>query len=175
MELSECGDIPCPVDCEWEEWSQWTQCDATCDGGLQMRFRNKTKALHNGRECIGSTSETRSCNTQECPNPCKPNPCYQKAKCTALSETEYTCPPCPRGMEGDGTKCTAVNECKHPTVTPCSISPPTHCIDLATGYFCFPCPLGYSGGGKRGFDLVDAASQQVCPPLSLYGMSTCHC
>lgn len=87
MEMHECGDTPCPgtvlgtrtlfilkfitVDCEWNDWSNWTQCTVTCDGGVQVRTRTKkTEALHNGQECTGANNETRSCNTEECPSKC---------------------------------------------------------------------------------------------------------
>ena len=126
------------VDCEWDQWSSWTECDVTCDGGIQMRNRTKSVlALHNGKECVGSNRETRSCNTQECPSkhllnttinynacthceclsfscefsdPCKPNPCFWNRHCTPLSETEFKCADCPSGYEGNGIKCSPMNE-----------------------------------------------------------------
>ena len=61
------------VDCKWDEWSEWSVCTVTCDGGLQFRSRNKTEAMHNGEECVGSANETKSCNTQECPSKLRQN------------------------------------------------------------------------------------------------------
>lgn len=61
------------VDCKWAEWSDWSVCTVTCDGGLQFRSRNKTEAMHNGEECVGSANETKSCNTQECPSKLRQN------------------------------------------------------------------------------------------------------
>ncbi|XP_019856518.1 PREDICTED: cartilage oligomeric matrix protein-like isoform X2 [Amphimedon queenslandica] len=174
LELKECGDIPCPVDCEWEEWSDWTECTVSCDGGMQYRSRNKTEAMHNGEECVGSSNETKSCNTQECPNPCKPNPCFRGSHCTILSDTEFQCAACPIGYSGDGVTCTQVNECQ--VASPCSSDPEVFCFDLDPGYYCFNCPSGYVGTGKFGWSLADAANKQVCEDANecTNGQSKCH-
>ncbi len=57
--------------------------------------------------------EVRECNTQPCPDPCKDHghPCYSTAvSCTKITDTVFRCGECPRGMSGDGIRCTAVNE-----------------------------------------------------------------
>lgn len=39
------------------------------------------------------------------------HPCYNDdVECTKLSDTEFSCGDCPRGMEGDGINCTGINE-----------------------------------------------------------------
>ena len=43
-------------------------------------------------------------------DPCDPNPCFQGRKCTAKSETEFECEPCPDGYVGDGQECEPDNE-----------------------------------------------------------------
>lgn len=42
-------------------------------------------------------------------SPCEPNPCHPGVKCTESLEGTQ-CGPCPDGMEGDGTRCTDVDE-----------------------------------------------------------------
>jgi len=57
-----CNDIPCPVDCEWKDWTPWTECVQPCGGeGTRQRSRNSTEALHGGEECIGDSTEISHC------------------------------------------------------------------------------------------------------------------
>jgi hypothetical protein len=114
-ETRSCLDLPpCPVDCKWNEWSNWTECSLSCDNGTQIRSRTFEPALHGGNECEGPEVESELCNTQACPDPCVDSgrhPCYSEAVvCTKISDTEFSCGDCPRGMEGDGINCTAVDE-----------------------------------------------------------------
>ena len=39
------------------------------------------------------------------------HPCFSEAvECAKVTDTEFSCGPCPRGMAGDGVVCVAVNE-----------------------------------------------------------------
>jgi len=63
-----CNEVPCPVDCELFEWSDWDDCDATCDGGHSRRFRTiMTNTAHGGLACNSTLLEEKECNPQECP------------------------------------------------------------------------------------------------------------
>eukprot|EP00747_Dinoflagellata_sp_TGD_P194570 gnl/TRDRNA2_/TRDRNA2_62128_c0_seq1.p1 gnl/TRDRNA2_/TRDRNA2_62128_c0~~gnl/TRDRNA2_/TRDRNA2_62128_c0_seq1.p1 ORF type:complete len:427 (+),score=58.70 gnl/TRDRNA2_/TRDRNA2_62128_c0_seq1:65-1345(+) len=67
-----CGEGCCPVNCVWNDWSEFGKCSKECGTGSQQRTRAiKTKASCNGDECKGDTSETRACNTNPCPVDCK--------------------------------------------------------------------------------------------------------
>ena len=67
-ETRSCLDLPpCPVDCKWNEWSNWTECSLSCDNGTQIRSRTFEPALHGGNECEGPEVESELCNTQACP------------------------------------------------------------------------------------------------------------
>lgn len=58
---------PQPVDCKVSEWSEFSECDKQCGGGLQTRNRNiEVEAAHGGAACP-ITIESRNCNTQGCP------------------------------------------------------------------------------------------------------------
>ncbi|KPP59981.1 hypothetical protein Z043_122053, partial [Scleropages formosus] len=58
----------CRVDGQWSEWTEWSQCDAPCDGGVRMRNRtcSNPPPKNGGRDCEGMTLQTHSCNVQPC-------------------------------------------------------------------------------------------------------------
>ena len=62
------------VDGKYTEWSQWTECTATCGGGTQSRSRSCTNpaAQNGGKSCLdqglGPELETQMCNVEPCPS-----------------------------------------------------------------------------------------------------------
>ena len=54
------------VNCTWQEWNAWSVCSASCEGGIQQRFRNKNHELYGGHPCNGSLTESRVCNNDTC-------------------------------------------------------------------------------------------------------------
>ena len=57
---------PCPIDCEWSEWSL---CDGSCGTGTQKRYIFQ-QAKHGGELCKGVTS--KPCQLKSClPIDCK--------------------------------------------------------------------------------------------------------
>lgn len=72
IDFQDCNKHPCPVDCIWGNWSAWSSCDATCGGGKQSRTRpERTEAAFGGKQCIGSSKETRDCGLTPCPVDCE--------------------------------------------------------------------------------------------------------
>ena len=58
---------PFSVDCLWSNWSTWTNCSATCGGGIELRSRLVEQvAQYGGSICSGSAFESQACNTQSC-------------------------------------------------------------------------------------------------------------
>merc|ERR550534_422035 len=56
-----------PEDCVLEEWSSWSRCDKTCDGGQSFRQRQvKQNLANNGAMCDGDLKETKACGMQSC-------------------------------------------------------------------------------------------------------------
>ena len=49
------------------QWEKWTDCSASCEGGVRIRKRVCDEPLHGGKPCIGDTEQTEECNTHECP------------------------------------------------------------------------------------------------------------
>lgn len=45
----------------WSRWSNWNQCSASCDGGIQTRTRQCLS-----EPCDGQSSVARICNTIQC-------------------------------------------------------------------------------------------------------------
>ena len=47
----------------------WSGCSTSCGGGLSYRTRqcNSPPPDPEGQQCVGSTNETRPCNTNKCP------------------------------------------------------------------------------------------------------------
>jgi hypothetical protein len=65
-----CTDPPCAVNCTRSGWSAWGDCDKDCGGGKQIRTRAITMPALGAGTCEGNNTETKTCNTQECPQPC---------------------------------------------------------------------------------------------------------
>lgn len=64
------------VNCEFDEWEEWTQCTATCNGGTRFRTRGiKVAAAYGGAECDGDIKEEETCNNQPCPGTWKSQLC----------------------------------------------------------------------------------------------------
>ena len=60
------------VDAVWSEYGDWTDCSETCGGGIRSRSRicSYPDVNNKGNYCVGSSEETESCNTDNCPGRC---------------------------------------------------------------------------------------------------------
>ena len=57
----------CFQDCALSEWSEWSTCTKTCDGGQQTRTRHIIQHAENGgQQCYEEQSQTHNCNDQAC-------------------------------------------------------------------------------------------------------------
>jgi hypothetical protein len=66
-----CKSQACPVDCVQSAFTHWTECDATCGGGWQMRYRSiEDSALSGGKPC-GVLFEKRKCAHDPCVTNCE--------------------------------------------------------------------------------------------------------
>lgn len=83
-EFANCGGDLCPVDCEWEDWSAWGPCSATCNGGTMKRNREKkTLAISGGKPCEGNRTTVEVCNHNSCPVDCTFGPWDSWSDCSA--------------------------------------------------------------------------------------------
>ncbi|XP_032223331.2 SCO-spondin isoform X3 [Nematostella vectensis] len=57
-----------PIDGAWGQWSDWSVCSRTCDGGFQKRERkcDSPAPQHGGKQCEGATVKKRICNPHRC-------------------------------------------------------------------------------------------------------------
>jgi hypothetical protein len=65
-----CNTFLCPYDCDMTEWSEWSQCSAECDSGVQTQTRQMIKPPRNGGAGCGETSMSQECNTNPCDVDC---------------------------------------------------------------------------------------------------------
>jgi len=68
---ADCNVMECAVQCEWDEWTDWSACPVTCDGGIRTKSRNRKHEEHNGGiPCAGNSTEREFCNSDPCPVDC---------------------------------------------------------------------------------------------------------
>ena len=53
----------------WGSWSSFSPCSSTCGGGTRTRTRECKDSTDGGAECEGESSQSVTCNTEECPYP----------------------------------------------------------------------------------------------------------
>ncbi|KAK7881858.1 hypothetical protein WMY93_030267 [Mugilogobius chulae] len=61
-----CFPRACPVDGQWSAWTQWSECDVDCGGGLTYRNRSCSPPKNGGQDCEGMSQQSQSCNNQPC-------------------------------------------------------------------------------------------------------------
>ena len=55
------------IDCEWDDWADWSACSVTCDDGTRTRNRAvKIQVSGKGTDCTGDADETETCTEQAC-------------------------------------------------------------------------------------------------------------
>lgn len=64
---------PCPINCQWTDWSTWTDCSSSCGTGQQSRSRSvAVQPQFEGTLCEGFASDSKSCaDLPPCPIDCE--------------------------------------------------------------------------------------------------------
>uniref|UniRef100_A0A3B3XWQ1 Spondin-like TSP1 domain-containing protein n=1 Tax=Poecilia mexicana TaxID=48701 RepID=A0A3B3XWQ1_9TELE len=59
-----CFPRACPVHGHWSAWTEWSECDALCGGGVRQRSRtcSAPPPKNGGRDCEGMTRQSQTCN-----------------------------------------------------------------------------------------------------------------
>merc|ERR1719204_1418061 len=61
-EEKSCLIVLCPIDCQWSEWGEWSECPAVCGVSNQTRHRQVAiEDQHGGEKCPGDAIENASC------------------------------------------------------------------------------------------------------------------
>ncbi|KAK2175546.1 hypothetical protein NP493_723g02011 [Ridgeia piscesae] len=66
-EFQNCNGQPCPVNGYFKQWSDWSECSASCGSGNQTRQRICVAPQFGGRNCSGENFEQKNCTLIECP------------------------------------------------------------------------------------------------------------
>ncbi|CAH2281689.1 SCO-spondin [Pelobates cultripes] len=125
MEVEECNSEVCPADCVLSEWSEWTECSASCGGGVSERNRTIiVPADPGGKICTTPLVLHRSCNVHSCTPECPKGLVYSVCAnscprfCTDLQPHTQclgeTCEPgctCPPGMVLQDGNCVSPENC----------------------------------------------------------------
>ena len=58
------------VNGQWSEWGKYSTCSKSCGTGSETKTRTCTNPAPSaeGNPCLGSSSESRNCNTLDCPS-----------------------------------------------------------------------------------------------------------
>ena len=64
------------VDGVWDDWTDWSTCNATCGGGTKYRTRNCDGPYHGGQDCVGEPREVQFCSDNPCPGESSHEPQY---------------------------------------------------------------------------------------------------
>lgn len=54
------------VDGQWNKWSVWSYCNATCGGGISFRTRNCSFPTNGGKDCTGDIMTLKPCAFDSC-------------------------------------------------------------------------------------------------------------
>ena len=76
----------CPVDCEVENWSTWSECSGTCDGGTKTRTKRVVQYAKYGGKACPDLEERLLCNADSCKGDSQPrlNAEFHETNCTKL-------------------------------------------------------------------------------------------
>nr|DBA25392.1 TPA: hypothetical protein GDO54_012926 [Pyxicephalus adspersus] len=127
-EVEECNSEPCPAGCVFSEWSSWSECSASCGGGISQRNRTILAAADpGGVPCPTLLVLHHTCNTHNCSSDCPEGLIYSDCAnscpltCADLRPDtaclNESCQPgciCPPGQVLQGRVCVMPEECLCP-------------------------------------------------------------
>ncbi|XP_071941969.1 semaphorin-5A-like isoform X2 [Antedon mediterranea] len=107
-----CKIAECPVKGQWNCWTAWSECSATCGPGVQHRYRTCTNPppAFKGSLCVGDNSQVQQCQLKECPvyngwknwgdwSNCRNNRRHRARRCDFLFPVNGMCSGCGKEVE----------------------------------------------------------------------------
>mmetsp|Transcript_9563 Transcript_9563/g.17110 ORF Transcript_9563/g.17110 Transcript_9563/m.17110 type:complete len:1334 (+) Transcript_9563:115-4116(+) len=126
----DCFLVQCPVDCQWSEWGEWSDCSATCGEGFSNRSRQQTPAVAAGAECVGNYTSSRECtDLPACPPECAWGEWTDWTRCSATCGNgviKRSRKQIPQQRKG-GSVCTAEGVAEQPCLIASCPAGPTDC------------------------------------------------
>jgi len=130
QEDTTCGAPDCPIDCSWEDWTEWSACSVTCSSSgstseyAQSIRKIAVSPLFGGRPCTGEDNRTKRCGEVACPSDCVWHDWEPWKACTktcggGISERIRTV--AKEAKHGGATCPGAVVDVKPCAVTPCPV------------------------------------------------------
>ncbi|XP_039268256.2 uncharacterized protein LOC120343189 isoform X1 [Styela clava] len=110
QDIEKCKIKPCDDD-SWTNWSEFSECTVSCNGGFQHRNRTCTQ-----ENCHGSSNDIKLCNRQRCPTWGKWGP-YTCCNVTCGHGTRERHRDCVNGNIGD-FGCNGTTTATHPCYRP---------------------------------------------------------
>ncbi len=86
IQVRPCANKQCPTQCVVSDWSDWSECTATCGGGVQHRTRFILKYPENTTDLCPPLVETRECNGQPCAVDCQLSAWSDWTQCSKACE-----------------------------------------------------------------------------------------
>ncbi|XP_013387914.1 SCO-spondin [Lingula anatina] len=176
----------------WSDWSAWTTCSATCNGGIRSRTRNcicPTPSVGGRDLCDGPTEEQSTCNSQSCDavsycDMCidrrngpghywDPEDCSKFYHCYRIGgKTVSYHKRCPRGLFWDQEKLTCVF-CEEAKCRYVRQPGPPNCDNID------PCPGGFEYDSANCAKYYECSNNKwiphCCPPGQGYDPDTFSC
>jgi len=172
-----CNQQPCPVNCSWGSWVDFTSCTVPCGGGNKTQIKPITVLDANGGvpcPLLSSRTQIVSCNTQPC------SVLNEPVNCSVGPWTDFT--PCT-------VQCGGGNKTQIKPITVQDANGGTPCPDISTRTKIVscnsdPCPIDCTvgpwtdssvctlpcGGGTKSqiapISLADAYGGKACPTLA---------
>ncbi|RXN17958.1 SCO-spondin [Labeo rohita] len=129
IQSESCSLLPCPAECVVSEWSSWTDCSASCGGGVSLRRKTVLQEPEpGGLSCPGPLEQHTACNTNSCLPDCPAGQVFSSCagSCPYSCEDLWpenqcvplTCSPgcsCPPGAVMLNGSCVPPSQC------PCSV------------------------------------------------------
>lgn len=81
-------DQPPPIDGQWGNWTEYSECSRSCGGGVSMASRecDNPRPENEGAFCVGERIRYKVCNLDACP---EDEPSFRAQQCSKFNNETY--------------------------------------------------------------------------------------